>query len=193
MADLISLADMKTYLSIATADTTKDSLLAALIADVSAAIRKYCRREFSLQTSVETFDGGVDALLLSSLPVVSITTIEDREDGTKLCTPLYGEVDSVPPLLRLDGEAGILRRTDGKWGAGYQRWKLTYSSDVSSVPADVALACKMVVADQYFRPDRTIASESFGDYNYARRQAITDPAFSDAVKELLAPYVLVAV
>lgn len=190
MADLISTSDAKTFLGIATTDTSKDALLTDLVAYVSAAIRKYCARDFSSATATEDFDGGVDALILSNLPVTSIVTFEDREDGTTYCTPLYGESNSLPPLLRLDGASGLLRKSDGAWGTGYLRWRVTYIAGDSAVPDDVALAACKLTADLYFRPDRSINSESFGDYSYTRRQGLTDPAIPEDVKELLDPYVI---
>jgi hypothetical protein len=75
MADLITIAQLKTYLQIN--HTDDDTLLEALITDVSALIEAYCQRSMSEEDVVAYFDGGGRAIVLARVPVKYINSIAD--------------------------------------------------------------------------------------------------------------------
>jgi hypothetical protein len=60
-------------------DNSQDALLGVLIAGCSDAINKYCRRDFSLRSYDETYNGNGDRrLLLRQYPVVSVEAVRYR-------------------------------------------------------------------------------------------------------------------
>jgi hypothetical protein len=60
-------------------DNSQDALLGVLVAAYSDAVRKYCRRDFSLQTYDELYDGTGDRrLFLRQYPLVSVASVRYR-------------------------------------------------------------------------------------------------------------------
>lgn len=102
--DLTVLATVKEELAIT--DTDADAKLTRLIAMSSAAVEKYCNRVFAQETLIDTFrlndDGAVPCLLLSRMPVSSISSVV--EDGTTLTAADYELVAAKGELWRVDSD-----------------------------------------------------------------------------------------
>lgn len=73
---LTDLATVKAQLKIASSNTTDDVYLAALIAAVSAAISKYCNRNFLSASYTESYSGdGSSVLWLRQRPVSAVSAV----------------------------------------------------------------------------------------------------------------------
>lgn len=183
MADLITAAEFKTYYSIE--HTDDDTLIAALIGYVTAAIEKYTGHSFTEETQTEYIDGGVKELIVSKRPIASITSITDTGDDSVVDSDDYDH----------DPEAGLIYLTDtllsadclaGIWGAGRRRWEVIYEGGSDGAPNDVKQAALLLVAARYNRRD-SLKAEKLGDYSYT-----AELGWATEIKELLMPYAEIA-
>jgi hypothetical protein len=82
MADLVSLQEYKAYKGI-TSDTEDDATV-LIIEGVSELVRTYCDRSFTgyvTTDKVEHFDARVSEVLLSEVPLLSVTSVTTSIDG----------------------------------------------------------------------------------------------------------------
>ncbi|SEG44866.1 hypothetical protein SAMN04489712_105275 [Thermomonospora echinospora] len=129
--DIISTTDAKAQLNMS--DSTSDTELAGYVSAASRVVEKYVGAVIH-RTVTDTFDGGRSQLLLSTLPVVSITSVTDT--GTALAADGY----------TVDLRAGVLTRLVGTsptpFEAGYQSVQVVYTAgqaaDIAAVAADLA-------------------------------------------------------
>jgi hypothetical protein len=76
MADLITRAYATQALQAdGTITSTENSIIDALTAAVSSAVRKYCRRDFDSRSYDELYDGGAEEIVLRHYPVQSVTSV----------------------------------------------------------------------------------------------------------------------
>lgn len=148
---LITVAEAKAHIGIASGDTTHDTLLETLIAEVSDFIDTYTSRTLREQTGVSLRARGNGMILaLPQYPVASVASVTD-EDG------------AVTPAgdYRLLADSGILKSKGGDWGGldytvvctcGYKTAGQT-PSDLSlrTVPYALVLACAKLVAKAFER------------------------------------------
>jgi len=101
---VVSLTEVKRHLNITS--TTSDEELRALIVVAQEAGERYTGRVFGRRTVTDTCTGGRNAIALTSLPVLSVTSVS--EDGSALTGDDY----------TADLAAGVLYRADGgTWDA----------------------------------------------------------------------------
>jgi len=187
---LTTLADLKTYLGIT--DSSEDDLLNLLIADADAAILGYLDRAIEQATLTEYYSGdGTTNLLLQQRPVTAITSV--HVDSAAYAGQASGAVDSTtewtagedfyaqsvvenesnpgniiaikgPGTFTGDGD----RQTWGEWPRGTGNIKVIYTAGYSTVPGDLAAACRILVA--WMRSSREngmpVKSEKLGSYSY---------------------------
>jgi len=152
---------MKTYLGIPTATTSDDALIAVLITAAQAKVDEYCHRTFEAAADSErTFDAVADvqdrALILDK-DLASITSVTNG-DSTTITSAQYV---TDPPNAVADGIpiSEIVIRSDASITWTYDdyyenaitidgRW--AYST---TVPADIAHACKRLTAFIYRQKD----------------------------------------
>lgn len=150
---------------------------ASLITQVSAAVEKYCGRNFTQKSESATLDGGLDYLILPTAPVISITSVTDTDSGSILDPSDY---DYYP-------SSGVLYLKDSsKWGLGRQRWEIAYEAGHIDTPEDVKLAVAMEVKARLEHLDPRVQKEGVGDYNY--ELGARDGFFSPEARDLLAKY-----
>jgi hypothetical protein len=77
MADLLTAARAKqAILSQTTFSTDEDTTITSLVSAVSAAVRRWCRREFDSQSFDELYRGtGTDRLVLRQSPLISVSRV----------------------------------------------------------------------------------------------------------------------
>jgi len=197
VGDLVVLADVKTYLQIGFTDD--DTLLGALITGYSVAVEKYCTRSISaVIAQTDILDGGYREFILKRRPIVSLTAVTDRIDSSVVDPSLYDLDPDAGMLLAgtpaYDATVGVLdlscfsrSRPDGEpvWAFGRRRWQIDYTHGYATVPNDVQLAVKILVAGRYNRRD-DLSSEQVGDYNY--RVEAGDSGWTPHVDRLLGGY-----
>jgi hypothetical protein len=129
-AAIIGLADAQVYLNVYT--NSQQDEVRAIVEGASTIVEKYTGRTWRRQTVTETYDGGGDALILRTTPVISITTVV--ESGVTLSATDY-ILDTVGWLL--------LRGTTISWRWwmwGRQNVVVTSVVGAASIPEPVRQA-----------------------------------------------------
>ena len=187
---LTTLADLKTYLGIT--DSSEDDLLNLLIADADAAILGYLDRSIEQATLTEYYSGdGTTNLLLQQRPVTAITSVHvdsgayaGQASGAFASTTEWtagedfyaqsvvenesnpGNIIAIkgPGTFTADGD----RQTGGEWPRGTGNIKVVYTAGYSTVPGDLAAACRILVAWMWSSRDNgmPVKSEKLGSYSY---------------------------
>jgi hypothetical protein len=162
---VVLLADAKAYLNITV--TTYDTELQGFIDAAEAAIAVRCGSLTSVPVTEQT-NSACRVLMLSSLPVVSITSI----------TSLAGAVASLSDLV-VDKRAGVVT------GLARDTYTVVYQAGRASVPEDLKMAVKELVRHLWttqrgagVRPGSAIIEPTSTGYLLPYR-----------VQELMAPYV----
>lgn len=190
--DLITLAQLKTYLNISV--STYDSQLSALISDASYALLKYCERDSFKSTTYTSsvFNGnGQWYFILPNTPITSITSFVFHSNSTSDTTTYSGSnfnYEANTGEVRWDPDA----TTTERWPFGFQNVQCTYVAGYSSIPADLQLIAKKFVAKLWrlSTTNTTVKSEKIGDYAYENFDATklsdtSDPTFDD-IRAMLA-------
>lgn len=150
--------------------TTQDANVISQLIDVaSAAIRKYCNRDFTYQTYSEYYDGrGESTLTLNQFPVQTVkqVTFYPYEE-----TPTTYDTTQII----VDRRTGrISMKPPTRFPYGFQEILVTYSAGFSStIPFDIQYACALIVKNLYIqRGTGLLASmRKLGDYqaNYVTK------------------------
>lgn len=97
MSNLVTLADIKDFLSIKTINTDEDGRLANISVQVGTMVESYCGRTFSANNYVEFFDGGISAVFVSQPPINRVDEVA-QFDG-KQYQLLGGPGSSGEPII----------------------------------------------------------------------------------------------
>lgn len=184
-----SLAQVKSYLGIATDETTDDVLLDALLKRATKAIETYCGRKFEATTATRYYE--MDAVegtyLYLDDDLISVTTLTNGDSDSTAITSTYYWLwprSDGPPYhaIRLldsqtthswECDSGYMISVLGSWG-----WSAT-------PPEDVAHACIRYSAYMYHQKD----SGAYDVTVFPAEGVITVPQGIPAdVKILLSPY-----
>jgi len=176
MADLVTSAEVKSYLSIN--HTDDDTLISELIGYTTIAVESYTGRSFTQATITdELVDGGSENLVLEGVPVASITSIKDSFDSDALIAAgdyiLDGDAGLVYPSESITSLLAFVGDNRGGlfWGIGRGRWKVVYVAGHNGAPADIKLAALGWIADIFTSPD-SLKSERLGDRAISRDNEI---------------------
>jgi hypothetical protein len=187
---LTTLADLKTYLGIS--DSSEDDLLNLLIADADAAILGYIGRTIEQATLTEFYSGdGTQMLVLKQRPVTTVTSVHVDQSGysgqgsgafDSTTEWTAGEDFYIRTVVENESNTGELvaikgpgtftadhqPKTWGEWPLGTGNIKVVYTAGYSTVPSDLAGACRMLVSWMRASRDngRAIESEKLGSYSY---------------------------
>lgn len=154
---ILTLAEYKTRKGISSPNM--DAILTPLIDSVNALITTYCGQDFSEQTVTDYLTVDPDGvLLLETLPVVSITSVEYGSS--------FGTYDSVYPATGyyLDKKTGILELLDPTvvvLPSHRRAFKVVYTCGYATVPEDIKLSAVELTThykDREFK--KTIQSSS---------------------------------
>lgn len=175
-SDLVNLDDVKEYINVD--HDERDSKIKRLISLCSNRIREYIGSPVITEEVTDRLDGGVEALILSAKPLVSISEIKDVENDSTLDSSEYDA----------DLEKGLVYRPSKlEWLPGRRRWKVTYEagygSNIDDVPDQIQLATMQYIAARWDRPDDGKTGESQGDWSYQAKDGLPED-----VKEILAQY-----
>lgn len=143
---LTTLSDVKETLSIT--GTSSDNLLTRKINQATEIIIGYCNRRFDEQTNVvEYYDGRVEQqLLLRNRPITGTTTFVLEARDTTLNDNDFTTIDSNEYFV--DTTAGLIDGVASFRGT-YDRYRVTYSYGVTTIPADISEACVSIATYLY--------------------------------------------
>lgn len=166
--NLISSSYALNYLPTAAASQT--TLVGAFVAAASAAVVSYTRNNFLVVTYSEYYDvsRSVDTLPLRQGNVTGLTSVTLYPYGSS--PQVYAGADyeiingnsiHVKPTAVGNGDCG-------SFPCGRQTVLVVYNAGTNVVPADVQAATALIVARLWYQKgkDRTMDSESLGDYSY---------------------------
>jgi hypothetical protein len=132
MTTLISLAEIKDFLSIKTANTDEDGRLANIALQVSSLTSSYCGREFLASNYTEYFDGGISSVFIANPPLNRVDEVSqfDGKEYQILGGPgsngepiiVEGQSHSVTPFgnAQLKTRVKKFNRSSGRFdGASY--------------------------------------------------------------------------
>lgn len=132
MADLITLAEIKTYLNIT--DTTYDSKLSYLISAVSTKINTHCKRDFNKSTATEIVRFFSGSGFVNNTPLISITSLTHRN----------GTVYTVEDFIQQTGEIILEEKYfDNDY------LTVVYEGGYEAIPEDLRLAATLYIEYLY--------------------------------------------
>lgn len=174
---------------------------ASLIPAASAAIARWCNREFGTATYTETFriqscggytSPGKSVLMLSRCPVTSVTSVTEGTDPA--LTAGYVETDLDNGFVyRLNGSDARQNWTAAKVSVVYQAgWILpgfTFPG-YPTLPADIERACILLCRDWYLTRARDVTLRSIGLGGVTTTMGTGNPGVTlpAHVEALLAPW-----
>jgi len=170
MSDLVTLAEVKTYLGIDHSDD--DDLFEGLIDYFTQGIETYLNRSFTQSSFTEYHDGGARDLIVKNRPIDSITSIIDTDDDSTLSSDNY-DFDPEAGTIWLSEENTLFiygstfpDRKPACWSSGRRRWKVTYVGGFDGAPDDIKLAALLLIASRYRDREGDKTGERIGDYQY---------------------------
>jgi len=143
---LITLADLREYLQVETADGYDDQLERTINA-VSRWFANRCNRKFPSQELTEYYDGdNGDTLFTKNYPITSTATTISIWISTD--TPRsYGDDEKVDSdSILIYGDEGKIVLDDDYFDKGPQSVKITYTAGYSTIPYDLQEACMEMCA-----------------------------------------------
>jgi len=153
MADLVTLANVKSYLWPGESITTWDAILPAIISAVSDRVKREvgCDIEHTHYTSSKVSGRGTTDLLLPNWPITAVTdTVADQEGVTYLVG--YDKAYVI--------ETFCLRRVGGYvWEQGSGNFTVTYEAGYATIPTDIVLVCYEMIA----RAWKTMKEQGWGE------------------------------
>ncbi len=144
MADYCTLADVRIYLNINSANS--DTLISLLITSASAYIDNWTNRTFSTVSNTIKMNGnGSNIMMLKDYPIISVSSV-------KVGNISYQQSDgnSVGYVL---GDYAIYLIGD-KFTKGFVNVSITYTSGFASVPADIKQVAIELVAYKFKESER---------------------------------------
>lgn len=157
MANLTTIAAVKTHLGLPADDSSQNAKIAALIEGVSALVETSCRRTFSRAEYTAKIDGdGDQEILLPQFPLLELTGISI--DGTAVDI----DAEIAAGDITIDEPAGIVFREAG-FRRGRQNVVVTFeagytlpqedeeSGAAPTLPRDLQLAVNRICARIYER------------------------------------------
>jgi hypothetical protein len=146
--------------------------LTPLLADASAQIRRYCRRDFLMHTSETQILYGHDSeILLPGRPALSVSAvvaIGGAADLPDVPIPWY-TFDGVQ-TVRIGSLSGIINLPEAWWtdDAYPGTYRVTYTFGDACVPDDVNMVCANAALSVLTAPTAAagVIGESIGPYSY---------------------------
>lgn len=142
MADLVTVQDYKDAEGLTGAKD--DDRLAILVPQISELVKRYCGTSFvdyysTDKTEVFNVTDDTSVIIVSESPLVSVTTVKEREGPTEAYTTLTVNEDYY-----VDTTFDAVRRVTGNnsknFKKGFGSVEIAYRSGYSAVPSDLKLA-----------------------------------------------------
>ena len=198
MADLITTADYKDYKGI---DHFKDDdKINSLVPSVSQLVKTYCGTSFvdyfssGMTEKFDIMDTGTQELFLTESPLVTVTSVKEREGIASAYTTLTNNTDYY-----VDAEHDRIYRIDGdksvkSWATGFSAVEVIYTAGYSSTPQDLRLAIYDLIT--YYLKEEYKGRKSLAGATLQNETSTTireDIGFPDHIKRILDMYRIVDV
>lgn len=163
--ELISTAELKSYLVITTSTAAIDTVLASIKASVEQWVKNFCKDPFLVAQHTEYYDGnGLSRLHVLHHPITAISEVNIDSDRAFDDDTEVDEDDII--LTDQNKRQGVIELFGEVFPAGQQNVKVVYSAGYSVVPADLQLAVKIICAREFLIQDKKMAgvvSQNVGD------------------------------
>ena len=191
MADLVTVQDYKDAEGLTGAKD--DDRLAILVPQISELVKRYCGTSFvdyysTDKTEVFNVTDDTSVIIVSESPLVSVTSVKEREGPTEAYTTLTVNSDYY-----VDATFDAVRRVTGNnsknFKKGFGSVEIAYRSGYSAVPSDLKLAIFDLIT-YYLRDEhksrRTIQGATLESQASSSVRNNTD--FPDHIKRVLDLY-----
>jgi len=187
--NLVTRAEAKTYLNITS--VTYDTLLDELISDCSGMIARLCRRDLAAADYEQVYDGsGRKSLILDNAPINEIYVLSDDLDKDNRQYDSTIDLDTI--MVR--GKSGIIELYNQTFGEGQRNIYVKYNAGFATIPGELKLVCKDLIAKKYTAiierragiSSKTVNGESVSfssqDLNDDQRKVINEFKFRDELQ-----------
>lgn len=193
--NLVTLQEYKENQGIAS--TKEDVRIDSLITSVSQLVKTYCASNIIDNYSTElveviTVSWSTSTIQLAELPIVNITSVEERTSPANAYSPLTENSG-----FYVDEYVGLIRRIEPT--GGYKNWaigpgsvRITYTAGYESTPEDLKLAVYDLIT--YYLKDEHKARKSLSGStveNSASSSQRMNVGFPDHIKRVLDLYKLI--
>lgn len=149
---LVSMAEVKSLLNIASSDISRDEELRGVIAGVTPVIESFTGPIIQ-RVEDQWYDGGSPIIMLTKAPVVSVASVTETFGANVIRTLIYQPLDGITPVdafgYTLDMKSGaLIRRVSGvaaPFAAGRRNVHVVHTVGRSDVPFNVQEATKELV------------------------------------------------
>lgn len=151
MADLVTLANVKSYLWPGESITTWDAILPSIISAVSEQVNREvgCVLLSATYTAELVSGDGTSALKPLNWPITDVASLEDSYGAE------YVEGNDADFVI----DAFCLRKVNGVWAEGRGNFTVTYTAGYAAVPADIALVAYELIARKW----KTMKEQGWGE------------------------------
>lgn len=180
MADLITLANLKTYLFPGETNTTYDTILETIIDAVSARVRGAvggCDILTATYTKEEITGRGTKYLYTKHWPITSVTMVTDQDGNTYVA----GHDDDYS----FDDYSII---SSGKWLEIPKYYIVTYVAGYSTLPSDLTLLCYELCMERFKAMKDKWAGEASRSFPDGSVSLFTDKEFTKDQQAVINSY-----
>lgn len=133
---IISVDNLKTFMGMPSGETTDDTILTNIIAEIEDYIQNVvCQRQFAVANHTEYYDGdGTDILLLENLPIVSVTSLYDDTDREYGSDTLISSDDYI--LYKI---YGYIKLDGYRFSEGSQNIKIIYRAGYGTAEGETPM------------------------------------------------------
>jgi hypothetical protein len=170
---LTTLENVKSYLGISLTDTSDDSFINLLIADVQATVENYCHRHFDVNTYTSEQHNINHKIFPKETPIKNVTKIIRLDDNIDNTVPDDNGMNNYrifPSYVELLDYKYVTMGDRLKYVNSEESYvEITYTAGYDTPPADLSLAATKLVVLEYkdSRENRLgVEQEREGDVQY---------------------------
>ena len=198
MANLCTKSDYKAYKKIEHAKD--DSQIDVLVTSISELVKTYCGStliDYYSSNKTETFDifdAGTAEVFLTESPLVSVSSVQERDSITDSYTTLTANTDYYVDtehdrIFRIDGDV-----SSKAWSRGFASVQIVYRAGYSTTPQDLRLAIYDLITyylKEEYKGRKSMAGATL--QNETSTSIREDIGFPDHIKRVLDMYRVVDV
>ena len=198
MANLCTRDDYKAYKKIE--HVKDDSQIDVLVDSISQLVKTYCGSTLidyfssDMTETFDLFDAGTAEVFLTESPLVSVSSVQERDSISDSYTTLTANTDYYVDtehdrIFRIDGEI-----SSKAWPRGFASVKIVYRAGYSTTPQDLRLAIYDLITyylKEEYKGRKSLAGATL--QNETSTSIREDIGFPDHIKRVLDMYRVVDV